>query len=274
MEGIQSMNNPKVSIIIPVYNGEKFLEETIESCLKQDYENKEIIVIDDCSTDSSVGILEQYENIIEIKNEKNLGLNRSVNKAVNCSSGEYLLFLGHDDKLKHDHVSKIISEFDLNTVVVYCNSIIIDENSNEKYVTYNKDNERKNIKNIRFEIAKRNIISSTGLIMRKKSFLDVGGFNENFRNYGEWHLWIKLLGKGNCKYSSQSKAYYRKHTTNISNTFTNKNIKEELIKYFNYSRKEAYNSFYKEFSLVEKFKYTSYCKYTNVKSYLSLQLKK
>lgn len=264
----------KISIIIPVYNGEKFLKETIESCLKQDYQNKEIIVIDDCSTDNSIEIIEKYKNIIKIKNEKNLGINRSINKAVKYCNGEYLLFLGHDDKLEHDHISKIISEFDLNTVFVYCNSIVIDGTNKEKYITYKNEDEIKNIGNIKFEISKQNIISSTGLIMRKKSFIDVGGFNENFRNYGEWHLWIKLLSKGECKYSLQSKAYYRKHMTNITNTFSNQKTKLELLKYFNYSRKEAYNNFYNGFSLIEKTKYNIYCKYNNLRSYLSINFKK
>lgn len=262
------MNDIKVSIVIPLFNGERFLKETIDSCLEQNYKNIEIVLIDDCSTDNSRNIINNYKNknMIQIQNEKNLGINRTVNKAVNYCNGDYLLILGHDDKLPYDHISKIMKEFDDQTVLVYCNSIIIDSTGKQIRVTYNDNIQINKNRKLKFENSKRNIISSTGLIMKKKSFSEVGGFDESFKNFGEWLLWLKLSNKGKIKYSSLSRAYYRQHETNITNSFKNTKVKNELLKYFDYTRTYAYKNLFRDFTLMEKIKFYAYYKYQKIKA--------
>jgi len=264
------MNSSKVSIIIPIYNGEKYLKETIESCVRQDYENLEIIIIDDCSSDNSKNIALNFKNsnIIFRHNKDNLGINKTVNDGIKISKGDYVLVLGQDDVLPYNHISNMIKEFDFETSFIYCNSTIIDSNGVEKYVTYDDVNQTKITQNIKYYLSKNNVISSTGLIFNKKKFLEVGGYNSQFKNYGEWLLWLKLLIKGKCKYSKSSIVYYRKHETNISNSFSNKNMKKELNKYFNYCRKFAYKHFLHKFTLKEKIYIFIYYIYQSFKSYI------
>ena len=104
-EEINIMNKPKVSIIIPVYNGEKYLRETIESCVKQNYDNLEIIIIDDCSKDNSKNIALSFKNsnISYSQNINNLGINTTINNGIKSSKGDYVLGLGQDDILPHNH---------------------------------------------------------------------------------------------------------------------------------------------------------------------------
>ena len=121
------------SIIIPVYNGEKFIEKTINSCLEQSIAGSiEIIAVDDCSSDSSLKILRnlelQHPNIFVYDNAINLGISKSVNKSLSLAKGEYVIFLGHDDLLRPNHLDTMISEFDYDTSFVHCNADLIDSN--------------------------------------------------------------------------------------------------------------------------------------------------
>ena len=92
----KKLNNPKISVIIPVYNGEIFLEDTIKSVLNQNYDNWECIVVDDGSIDGSAAIAKKYEQIIYLYQEhKNVAAARNL--GIQKASGEYLAFLDADD---------------------------------------------------------------------------------------------------------------------------------------------------------------------------------
>lgn len=98
----------KVSIIIPVYNVEKYLEECLLSAINQDYENIEIIVVDDGSTDGSAKVIEkfksEYPTIIDIRTE-NQGLSAARNQGLDMATGDYILFLDSDDWFESSTVS-------------------------------------------------------------------------------------------------------------------------------------------------------------------------
>ena len=93
------MNKPLVSIVMAVYNGEKFIHETIKSILNQGYENFELILIDDCSTDSTLKILQSYTEprIQVIHNETNRKLAASLNRGIRHASGKYIARMDADD---------------------------------------------------------------------------------------------------------------------------------------------------------------------------------
>lgn len=101
-----------VSIITPVYNAEKFLHDTINSVLEQDYKNWEMILVDDCSKDNSEKIIREYEKndkrIKYIKLEKNVGAAKTRNLALEKAKGRYIAFLDSDDVWKKNKLSKQI----------------------------------------------------------------------------------------------------------------------------------------------------------------------
>jgi len=101
------MNNPKVSILIPLYNSEAYIVETIESCLDQTYKNIEIIIVDDGSSDSGLSIAREYEQKytnIKVYTQKNSGAPIARNRAFELSTGEYIQYIDADDLL---HPNKI-----------------------------------------------------------------------------------------------------------------------------------------------------------------------
>jgi len=230
----------KCSIVVPVYNGEKFIDKTIQSCLDQTVPI-EIIIINDASKDSSEKCILAYVDmgIVYIKNDTNLGLMKSLNKAVKYTHSNYLLFLGHDDMLRTDHVSLMLKEFDDDTAFVHCNADLIDANDMIIGLGVNDERQLQKMKYIKESLTISNIIHSTGTIINKKYFDQISGWDEQFRNYGEWLLWIKLANVGKVKYCTQVKAMYRRHETNITNTFTDNKVKIGLNVFFSYCRKTA-----------------------------------
>ena len=106
------MNGIKVSIIVPVYNVEKYLEKCLDSIVKQTYENIEIILVDDGSTDKSGTILDQYaemDNRISVIHKKNEGVSTARNTGIEAARGEYICFADADDYLMPDYVEYLLT---------------------------------------------------------------------------------------------------------------------------------------------------------------------
>jgi len=109
-------NNSLISIVVPVYNGEHYIEECINSIIKQDYNNIEILVINDGSIDSSVKIIEKMQkkdSRIKLINQKNSGVSCARNNGIKNAKGDYITFIDVDDYISSDYISyyyKLIKE--------------------------------------------------------------------------------------------------------------------------------------------------------------------
>jgi len=262
---------PKVSIIIPTYNGEKFLEKTIKSVLNQTYENFEIIVINDGSQDNTEKIIEKFQSnkkIKYIKHHNNTGIIKTVNEGYKIAEGEYVMALGHDDLLKENHLEVMLKEFNENTSVVFCNSELINEKDEIIRIMFDDDIKHKQLKNILFELSKENCINSCGAIVNKQKAYQVNLYEEftEFPHYGEWYFWIKLATVGDIKFCKNVRSQYRRHDTNITNTFKEKDNIKKLIRFYNKCRKFAYKS--GNFSFLEKQLFRIHYLYANLKSYI------
>lgn len=121
-------NEPLISIITVVFNGEKYLEKTILSVIEQSYHNVEYIIIDGGSTDGTLSILQQYNSVInDWLSEKDTGIYEAINKGVKLAQGEYLLFLGADDCLYQNNViAEVISQIQGSTYALIFGKIIYD----------------------------------------------------------------------------------------------------------------------------------------------------
>jgi glycosyltransferase involved in cell wall biosynthesis len=107
------MNLPLVSILIPLYNSEKYITETIQSCLNQTYKNIEVIIVDDGSTDNSYQVAKSYESdILKVYKQENAGACRARNYAFELSSGDYIQYLDADDLLSPNKIEKQIELFE------------------------------------------------------------------------------------------------------------------------------------------------------------------
>lgn len=129
----EDLERDKVSVIMPAYNCESYIDETIQSLLNQTYTNWELVVVDDCSTDRTGEILQQYAKIDKrikyVKNEHNLHAAASRNRAIRLAKGQYLAFLDSDDIWKDDKLEKQLSFMKKNNCVFCCTAYgKVDEN--------------------------------------------------------------------------------------------------------------------------------------------------
>ena len=120
---------PLVSICIPLFNGEKFIDDSINSVLLQDYENYEFIIIDNCSTDNSIEKVKLFKDkrIRLIQNKYNIGAFKNFQKCVEEAGGEYFVLLPHDDYLLPGFIKNYVSKLNnLNVGMVYSSVKIVD----------------------------------------------------------------------------------------------------------------------------------------------------
>ncbi|GAA0483959.1 glycosyltransferase [Alkalibacterium sp. m-11] len=105
------MNQPLVSIIVPAYNVERYIEECIDSLLNQSYKNIEIIVLDDASTDATRYLMRQYESHIQIiENDTNQGQGARRNQGIKLAKGEYIYFVDSDDWIEPNAIERLVKQ--------------------------------------------------------------------------------------------------------------------------------------------------------------------
>jgi len=123
------MDNHKVSVVIPVYNSEKFLSESLDSVLDQTYSNYEVICVDDGSTDRSKEILNQYSDKITIISQENKGLASALNTGIYAMSGKWFKWFSPDDVMYPDAIETLVNVgINHDNAIIYSNWDIIDEN--------------------------------------------------------------------------------------------------------------------------------------------------
>lgn len=122
------MNNPKVSIALPVYNGELFLSKTLDAILAQTFADFELLICDNASTDATEKICRQYaagdERISYYRNQRNIGAAGNFNQVFQLSSGEYFKWVAHDDLHAVDYLAQCIEVLDSDRSVVLCHSLV------------------------------------------------------------------------------------------------------------------------------------------------------
>lgn len=115
-----TQENFKVSIVIPIYNSQDYLEECIRSVLSQSYKNTEIILVNDGSVDGSLLICEKYQKLnsnILVKNQKNLGIVLARKTGIENATGDYITFVDSDDYVEPDYIEKLMSNIYENDLV-------------------------------------------------------------------------------------------------------------------------------------------------------------
>lgn len=105
--------NELVSVIIPLYNKEKYIKRCIDSLVKQTYKNLQIIIVDDGSTDNSTDIISQYKDErIELIQKKNEGVSLTRNRGIESSKGKYIAFVDADDYVSEDYIYNLIQQYE------------------------------------------------------------------------------------------------------------------------------------------------------------------
>ncbi|MBR3628081.1 MAG: glycosyltransferase family 2 protein [Elusimicrobia bacterium] len=145
---------PKISVIVPTYNVEKYLSQCLDSILNQTFKDFECICINDGSTDNSLSILQKYaskDNRIKIINQENKGLSGARNAALKIVTGKYITFVDSDDFVSSDYLEKLINLAEKeNSDIVYCRHKMYYSLDNK----YEKGPNREKLNKLFFEYSK------------------------------------------------------------------------------------------------------------------------
>lgn len=218
----------RFSIVIPVFNKEKYIKETILSVLNQTYDNYEIIIINDASTDNSLKIIEEVisDKAVIINNKNNLGLSASRNIGFEASSDKYVAFLDGDDVWDKNFL-KEINELIINFPKESIFGTYYKENYNGK-ILYPKINIKEKLLGTKFVVKnffeanlRRLIITQSCLVFKKNIFDTVGLYNPKITFAEDIDFYIRCFQNFNLAYSYQTYHTQRKMVhKSISNSKT------------------------------------------------------
>lgn len=204
-----------VSIVLPVYNGERFLAESIDSVIAQTYQNWELIIIDDCSSDSSPEIAKRYaehdSRIHYYRNEQNLKLPRSLNRGFSLSKGNYLTWTSDDNQYLPQAIEKMLFFMKEKKVdLVYAGSEIVDEQGQHvSYFSAAPDTKR--------AIFSWNCIGACFLYTRRV-YQEVGDYDESRFLVEDYDYWMRVCSRFEVFGINETLYIYRIHPDNLTNT--------------------------------------------------------
>jgi len=186
------MINPKVTVLMSVYNGQEYLRESIDSILKQTFKDFEFLIINDGSTDKTAEILESYQDprIKIINNERNIGLTKSLNKGLKLAKGEYIARMDADDismrnrlEVQYDYLTNNLEV----GLVGSWNGVIDDIGNTIGFWKCNYSSE-----DIYYILNFRNCLTHCSVLFRKDLIMNNGGYNETVNDAEDYELWSRV----------------------------------------------------------------------------------
>ena len=211
-----------VSIVIPVFNAEKYLEECINSALEQTYKQIEIIVVNDGSTDNSLEVMKTFSNRIKIISKSNGGTASALNVGFKAMKGEWFKWLSADDSLYPSAIAELISEVNKlenkTKSILYSNYDII--NSEGKKIRQFIEPNYNQLNSFDFNVVLLDhyIGNGTTSLIHKSALDEYGGFDETIGFAEDYELWLRFCLIYNCRLHLVQKilARYRVHDTQLS----------------------------------------------------------
>ena len=211
-----------ISAVVPLFNGEKFISEALESLLSQTHPIYEIIIIDDKSTDQGLKkvkkLAESNDRIKLLINSTNRGSSHCRNLGIKESSGHYIMFLDQDDYLNshfideankhlHKHQNKEITGF-------HTSYFIVDKNGNNPTESSYKEIDPEEF--LGYQFVRNRILSNSGAVIKKSILEQAGFYDESLKFSQDWDLWLKLGKIGIFSYIKKPLTYIRRHSSNTS----------------------------------------------------------
>ncbi len=214
----KSTNHPQVSVIIPTYNQAKFIGEAIDSVLNQTYQDFEIIVVDDGSTDRTKEVLDKYKDSIRYIYQENRGPAAAKNKGILASQGKYIATLDSDDvwlprKLEFQiDLLESNEQLDLVYADAYRINLKSQGLSKETYFQRYKPYSGRVLDKLLLD----NFIPSLAVMMRRRCLDKVGLFDESLYTGEDWDLWLRIAKESNLDFINFPLGTRRIHKSNIT----------------------------------------------------------
>ena len=209
------MKSPTVSVLMSVYNGERYLTEAVDSILGQTFADFEFIIINDGSTDSTADILRSYKDSrIRIFEQSNIGLTPSLNRGIALAQGEYIARMDDDDISMPDRLAREADFLDAHPEVgvVGTGCLIRDEikGAEREHSVPISDQE------LRCSLVKGNPFIHSSVMMRKSVLEAVGGYDESYLFAQDYALWVQLAVQTQMANLPEVLVIHREHRESVS----------------------------------------------------------
>lgn len=234
-----------VSVIVASYNHAEYLVQRMDSLINQTYQDIEILVIEDCSTDKSVEVLRNYESHPKVKliiREKNGGWVAVSNQGVEMSVGEFIIFANCDDSCDPQMIERLVEGMHKNPTagISYCRSLMIDEDGKslgddflgrERLFKLRCNNDvllnRKEMS--RFLLNSCVIPNLSAALFRKECYITSGALKSAYKVCSDWDLFFRVAENYDVAYVAQPLNKFRQHKTTIRNSTKEMILYEEII---------------------------------------------
>ncbi|HRK07366.1 MAG TPA: glycosyltransferase [Pseudobdellovibrionaceae bacterium] len=213
----------RVSIVVPVFNAEQFILDTLKSLAAQTYGDCEFIIVDDGSQDSSAQLIDSYLNEVEAMNpelrrrfqfirQPNGGQSAALNRGWSIAQGEFLGYLSADDRLHPSALADLMDEFNKteDVVVRYPDYELIDENGQPFRSVHAPEYSQ-------FDLFVNGVCApGPGAIFHRKVWASSGGWSTQYRQVPDWHFWMLAAEQGAFKRLPKVLAQFRVHEASAS----------------------------------------------------------
>ncbi|MBQ4600635.1 MAG: glycosyltransferase [Oscillospiraceae bacterium] len=201
---------PKVSVILPAYNAEKYIKEAMDSILSQTFADFELIVLNDCSQDSTEELILSYEDprVVYVKNEENLGVARTLNRGLALAKGEYIARMDADDISLRSRFEKQAAYLDThsNVAVLGSNVELFDENGTIQTGWSSTDPRQ-----LKLDLFFACPFAHPGVMMRTAVIRELGGYDPEYEGLEDYELWYRVSRKANISTLADVLLRYRLH---------------------------------------------------------------
>jgi glycosyltransferase involved in cell wall biosynthesis len=235
-----------VSVVVASYNHAEFLGRRMESLINQTYRNIEILVIDDCSTDNSVAVLQHYKshpNVNLVLREKNGGWVTVSNQGIEMSTGEFILFANCDDSCDIRMIERLVQAMQTypGAGIAFCRSLLIDEHDkvlgNDFMIRESSFRSRCSDDTLiagdemaRFLMHSCVIPNLSAALFRKECFSAVGKLSSSYRVCCDWDLFFRVVSRFDVAYLTEPLNYFRQHETTIRSATKQRVVYEEYFR--------------------------------------------
>ena len=232
----------KVSIITPTYNRSAILPDAVNSVLSQTFNNFELLIVDDCSTDDTTKYLDTLKDprIKVIKHEINSGVSAARNTGIKISKGELIAYLDSDNIWHANYLEVMVSELKKDFVLAYSgqNTLLLEKGDNKNFKVLGRS--VRNYKYNPVQLMQGNYIDVNCVIHRKSIFKEISMFDETLKTLEDWDLFAKIAAKYpfKIKHVDQVLGDYRFFTKETLSTASNNVWNEHVLEGFGLGKKE------------------------------------
>ncbi len=214
-----SVSNPKICVVMPVYNGGKYLREAIDSILAQSYDNFEFIIIDDGSTDNTWMILNDYDDVrIQlVRNEENIGMAGSLNKGLALARGEFIARMDADDVSLPERLEKQVRFLNSNPHIGAVGSFAYKIDASGRIIGETRPPTDPYL--VEWGLCFDNYLCHPTFMFRKSTFTQVGGYSEKKWHSEDYDLWSRMVGITRISNLPDRLLLYRHHQESVGSKY-------------------------------------------------------